>query len=110
MTQVWWTTSQDDLPATVVKRFAGKVRRRTGTLGPHGMADDWEVCVCGSQVMAIVGIEMDQVRKTPAGDVSVPINVACVSPSPACLDWLESRACVCGADCSFWLRFLPSQI
>ena len=26
--------------------------------------------------MAIVGIEMDQVRKTPQGDVPVPINMA----------------------------------
>jgi hypothetical protein len=26
--------------------------------------------------MAIVGFEADQVRKTPEGDVSVPINVA----------------------------------
>ena len=29
-----------------------------------------------SQVMAIVGIEMDQVRRTPQGDVSVPISMA----------------------------------
>lgn len=48
---VWWTSSTDDLPEEIVKRFAGKV-------------------------MAIVAVEMDQVRKTPAGDVSVPINVA----------------------------------
>eukprot|EP00039_Didymoeca_costata_P007144 m.96763 g.96763 ORF g.96763 m.96763 type:complete len:478 (-) comp13558_c0_seq3:1265-2698(-) len=49
--QVWWTTSTDQLPSDIVERFDGKV-------------------------MAIVGIEMDQVRRTPQGDVSVPINMA----------------------------------
>jgi hypothetical protein len=44
-------SSTDALPDAIVKRFEGKV-------------------------MAIVGIEMDQVRRTPAGDVSLPINVA----------------------------------
>ena len=43
--QVWWTQASDDLPEAIVKRFKGKV-------------------------MAIVGVEMDQVRKTPEGDVS----------------------------------------
>jgi hypothetical protein len=47
--EVWWSTATDDLPADIVKRFAGKV-------------------------MAIVGIEMDQVRRTADGDVSVPIS------------------------------------
>ena len=52
--QVWWTTSTDALPEEIIQRFKGKV-------------------------MAIVGIEMDQVRKGagPNGeDISVPINVA----------------------------------
>lgn len=49
--QVWWTSAEDALPQDIVDRFAGKV-------------------------MAIVGVEMDQVRKTPHGDVSVPINIA----------------------------------
>ena len=52
--EVWWTTATDDLPADVVARFAGRT-------------------------MAIVGIEMDQVRRGagPGGeDVSVPINCA----------------------------------
>ena len=44
--QVWWTEASDDLPEAIVKRFKGKV-------------------------MAIVGVEMDQVRKTPEGDVSI---------------------------------------
>ena len=43
--QVWWTQASDDLPEAIIKRFAGKV-------------------------MAIVGVEMDQIRKTPEGDVS----------------------------------------
>lgn len=49
--QVWWTSTANDLPAEIVKRFDGKV-------------------------MAIVGLEMDQVRKTPEGDVPVPITLA----------------------------------
>lgn len=52
--EVWWSTATDDLPAELVRRFAGKT-------------------------MAIVGIEMDQVRRGagPGGeDVSVPINCA----------------------------------
>lgn len=49
--QVWWTSTSNDIPADIVQRFDGKV-------------------------MAIVGIEMDQVRKTPDGDVSVPITLA----------------------------------
>jgi hypothetical protein len=49
--QVWWTSTSNDLPPEIVKRFAGKT-------------------------MAIVGIEMDQVRKTPNGDVSLPITHA----------------------------------
>jgi hypothetical protein len=49
--EVWWTTATDALPASIVKRFHGKV-------------------------MAIVGIEMDQVRKTADGDVPVPISIA----------------------------------
>ncbi len=50
--QVFWTTLPTvDLPADVVARFKGKT-------------------------MAIVGFEMDQVRRTPEGDVRVPINVA----------------------------------
>ena len=51
---VWWTTASDPLPQPIVARFKGKV-------------------------MAIVGVEMDQVRKGagPNGeDVSVPINMA----------------------------------
>lgn len=49
--EVWWTSTSNDLPAEIVKRFDGKV-------------------------MAIVGMETDQVRKTPEGDVSVPISIA----------------------------------
>jgi len=49
--QVWWTSSTDSIPPDIVKRFDGKV-------------------------MAIVGIEMDQVRRTPEDDVSVPISLA----------------------------------
>ena len=55
--QVWWTSSTDPLPREIIERFDGKV-------------------------MAIVGVEMDQVRKGagPDGqDMSVPINVACKS-------------------------------
>ena len=60
--QVWWTSSTDPLPREIIERFDGKV-------------------------MAIVGVEMDQVRKGagPDGqDISVPINVACKSLSPCC--------------------------
>ena len=50
--QVWWKTLPTvKLPADLVKRFDKKA-------------------------MAIVGYETDSVRKTPAGDVSVPINMA----------------------------------
>jgi len=49
--EVWWTSGSNPMPDDVVKRFDGKV-------------------------MAIVGLEMDQVRRTPEGDVSVPINMA----------------------------------
>lgn len=49
--EIWWTTASDPLPPSLVSRFDGKV-------------------------MAIVGMEMDQVRRTPRGDVSVPINAA----------------------------------
>ena len=51
--QVWWTGQTNALPKEVVERFEGKV-------------------------MAIVGLEMDQVRRTLAGDVSVPITFAYV--------------------------------
>ena len=49
--QVWWTSTSNPIPDDVVKRFANKT-------------------------MAIVGLEMDQVRKTPQGDVRVPITMA----------------------------------
>jgi hypothetical protein len=49
---VWWTKTANDIPPEIVERFKD------------------------GKAMAIVGIEMDQVRKTPAGDVSVPINMA----------------------------------
>jgi hypothetical protein len=49
--EVWWASWSNDLPKDLVDRFDGKA-------------------------MAIVGVEMDQVRKTPHGDVSVPINFA----------------------------------
>mmetsp|Transcript_3494 Transcript_3494/g.10810 ORF Transcript_3494/g.10810 Transcript_3494/m.10810 type:complete len:746 (+) Transcript_3494:757-2994(+) len=50
--QVFWTGLEPvDLPADIVQRYDGKG-------------------------MAVVGFEVDQVRKTPEGDVSVPINVA----------------------------------
>eukprot|EP00729_Bicosta_minor_P023654 gene23654-27550_t len=48
---VWWTGTSNPIPPEVVAKFDGKV-------------------------MAIVGLEMDQVRKTPTGDVSVPITLA----------------------------------
>jgi hypothetical protein len=47
----WKTLDTVPLPPAVVKRFAGKP-------------------------MAVVGLEWDQIRKTSAGDVSVPMNVA----------------------------------
>jgi hypothetical protein len=49
--QVWWASTSNPLPDDIVRRF-------------HGSA------------IAIVGLEMDQVRRTPQGDVSVPISVA----------------------------------
>jgi len=50
--QVFWTRLPSvPLPEEIVTRFAGKP-------------------------IAVVGFEVDQVRKTPDGDVSVPINVA----------------------------------
>ena len=49
--QVWWKSIENKIPSDIVERFDGKV-------------------------MAIVGIETDQVRKTPEGDVSVPITCA----------------------------------
>eukprot|EP00038_Savillea_parva_P006493 m.164130 g.164130 ORF g.164130 m.164130 type:complete len:753 (-) comp12385_c0_seq1:70-2328(-) len=49
--QVWWTSTANDIPDDIKQRFDGKV-------------------------MAIVGMESDQVRKTPNGDVSVPITWA----------------------------------
>jgi hypothetical protein len=50
--QVFWTRLPSvDLPIDIVERFKGKT-------------------------MAVVGFEMDQVRRTKEGDVSVPINVA----------------------------------
>jgi len=50
--QVWWKTlPKVALPKELIQRFEGKG-------------------------MAIVGYEVDQVRRTPEGDVSVPINVA----------------------------------
>ena len=48
---VWKTLDTVPLPPEIVKRFAGKP-------------------------MAVIGLEWDQVRRTPAGDVSVPMNVA----------------------------------
>eukprot|EP00928_Gymnodinium_smaydae_P089563 TRINITY_DN7350_c0_g6_i1.p1 TRINITY_DN7350_c0_g6~~TRINITY_DN7350_c0_g6_i1.p1 ORF type:complete len:782 (-),score=96.02 TRINITY_DN7350_c0_g6_i1:86-2431(-) len=51
--QVFWTgLTPVDLPEDVVKRYAG------------------------GKAMAVVGFEIDQVRRTADGDVSVPINVA----------------------------------
>jgi hypothetical protein len=52
--QVWWTSTKNEIPAEIVQRFQGKV-------------------------MAVVGMESDQVRKGagPNGeDVSVPITMA----------------------------------
>eukprot|EP00930_Biecheleria_cincta_P083378 TRINITY_DN72962_c0_g1_i1.p1 TRINITY_DN72962_c0_g1~~TRINITY_DN72962_c0_g1_i1.p1 ORF type:complete len:758 (+),score=77.23 TRINITY_DN72962_c0_g1_i1:72-2345(+) len=50
--EVFWTQLPEvTLPPDLVKRFDGKG-------------------------MAVVGFEADQVRRTPAGDISVPINVA----------------------------------
>ena len=50
--EVWWQTLPEvAMPADLVKRFAGSA-------------------------MAITGYETDAVRRTPAGDVSVPINMA----------------------------------
>lgn len=48
---VWKTLDTVPLPPAIVKRFAGRP-------------------------MAVIGLEWDQVRRTPAGDVSVPMNVA----------------------------------
>jgi len=47
----WKTLDMVPLPPAIVKRFAGKP-------------------------MAVVGLEWDQVRRTPQGDVSVPMSVA----------------------------------
>lgn len=47
----WTGLPPVDLPADIVARYDGKG-------------------------MAVVGFEVDQVRRTPEGDVSVPINVA----------------------------------
>ena len=53
--EVFWTSlPQAKLPDELIKRFKGKG-------------------------MAIVGFEVDQVRRTPEGDVSLPINLACAS-------------------------------
>lgn len=53
--EVFWTgLPKVDLPSDIVERFRGKG-------------------------MAVVGFEVDQVRKTPEGDVSLPINLACAS-------------------------------
>lgn len=50
--QVWWKPlAPVDLPADVVKRYSGRG-------------------------MAIVGWEIDQVRRTPDGDISVPISAS----------------------------------
>lgn len=50
--QVFWKGLKPvPLPTDIVKRYAGRG-------------------------MAVVGFEMDQVRRTPSGDISVPINVA----------------------------------
>ena len=50
--EVWWANVPTvPLPADLVAQFAGKG-------------------------MAVVGYETDSVRRTPAGDVSVPINMA----------------------------------
>lgn len=50
--EVFWTSLPEvPLPSDIVKRFKGKG-------------------------MAVVGFEVDQVRKTNTGDVSVPINLA----------------------------------
>lgn len=49
--EVFWTTLSNDLPKDIVDRFDGKA-------------------------IAIVGLEMDQVRRTDQGDVSVPITLA----------------------------------
>lgn len=51
--QVWWSgLSPVELPSDVVQRYAG------------------------GKAMAVVGFELDQVRRTAEGDVSVPLNVA----------------------------------
>eukprot|EP00966_Prymnesium_polylepis_P050771 1175620-Prymnesium_polylepis.1 len=49
--QVWWTSTSNSLPEDIIQRYDGKA-------------------------IAIVGLEIDQVRKTEHGDVPVPINVA----------------------------------
>ncbi len=50
--EVFWTHLPEvELPPELVQRFEGKA-------------------------MAVVGFEADQIRRTPEGDVSVPINVA----------------------------------
>ena len=49
--QVWWTSTSNSLPDDIIRRYDGKA-------------------------IAIVGLEIDQVRKTEHGDVPVPINVA----------------------------------
>ena len=49
--EVFWKSMTEDLPDEIVQRFDGKA-------------------------MAIVGIETDQVRKTPQGDVRVPISAS----------------------------------
>eukprot|EP00040_Diaphanoeca_grandis_P037212 m.241412 g.241412 ORF g.241412 m.241412 type:complete len:883 (+) comp33774_c0_seq2:100-2748(+) len=65
--QVFWTgLPAVDLPADIVQRYAGRG-------------------------MAVVGFEIDQVRQTPEGDVSVPINVAYNHHFEAALSGANSR-------------------
>eukprot|EP01043_Picozoa_sp_COSAG02_P075684 COSAG02_NODE_15725_length_1146_cov_1.071633_2_plen_99_part_00 len=73
--EVFWTSLPEvQLPQEIVERFKGKG-------------------------MAVVGFEVDQVRKTPEGDVSLPINLAYnhvsepAPPAPPLRSGRSSSAC-----------------
>ena len=80
--EVWWTRGSNPMPevsldcvhCVLAPRAVGSAAR-VEPCGNAACAQD-VVKRFDGKVMAIVGIEMDQVRKTPDGDVSVPITLA----------------------------------